>query len=298
MSYPQVAEVCALVRTLLLDYRVETGEIATDDVILRYMPVAWREMWDSMIAAGMERPRTTFYYPLAAYTARFYPEQAGVLNFAEPIKVEEAAPDATQPVGEVEAHTTNEIRLEVTSHGIANNTRVFVSGLPDPAAGEWFCYAADANHIVLRGSVFYGAFANGAGHVTTLASGAAFTRIAPIQTWERRTPQTTLSQYRWIGEGLQLHGATADRLLAVEAFLSAPPFPASVGDALRVDNCDNFMGYRTAALVAASQGRDDLFRTYSALAFVDKGDGQGGFLAGLVASSSKSAQRQKPERPV
>jgi hypothetical protein len=302
MSYPTAGDVCTIIRELLLADAAGAEAVYPDDRIIRMMGMAWREMWDALAQFGAQRPRATIYHLLPAYTAAYYPSKNGVFSLIEPIKVEEDTYTSSFSITAVADYGDGSIQVTTSAaHGLSSNARVIVVGVSQEADGDWFVTVVNSTSLKLNGSV-YRTDAVGASTaliVPTSAAMAGFTAIKPVTIWTRKAPAATLREYLWETDRFKFHGATAARLLSVTGVLAAPPAPTSESDVLAVDNCQNFIAYRTAGLLAGAQGRDDLFTRYSVMAIGpnQKPDGSGGFLAGLATVAARSAARTQTQRP-
>ncbi len=302
MSYPTAAEIIDLTRALILADAPGSELIYTNTRIMSSLGIAWREMWDALIAFGAARPRATFYHLLPAYTGAFYPSKFGVVGIADVVKVEEDSVGGSFDIISLQMGDDGSIVVSTGSpHGLASNGRVVIANANRETDGDWFVTVVDPSTLKLNGSEYRTGLSsvNARLIVPASASMTGFVPVAPVTMWTRRAPAPTLREYQWEADRFKFHGATADRLLSIAAVLSAPALPVAETDALTVDNCHNFLAYRTAALVAGAQGRDDLFTRYSVMALGpnQKPDGSGGYLAGLTAVAARSAQRNQTQRP-
>lgn len=303
MSYPVLSEVVSLTRSLLLLDAPGTETIYPADRFVKMIGMAWREMWDAMVQADMPRPRQTFYHLLPAYTNVFLPESAGVAGFSDPLMVEEMAPASSLTVSAITASTDGALNLTTQTHSLTTGARVIAVGINEDGNGDFFATIPDSTHVVLNGTIERGAALNPLNPRVLVPSDptlTSFSKVAPVSSWSRKAPAATLREYQWEGDRFKFHGATADRILSISGYLSAPPAPENDLDVLRVDNCHNFIAYRAAALLAGAQGRDDLFTRYTVMAIgaSQKPDGSGGFLAGLTGSKAKAGSRTQAARPI
>jgi hypothetical protein len=302
MSYPLAAEVVDLTRELLLADSLGAEFVYPDNRILRVVSVAWREMWDALAQFGAQRPRATYYHLLPAYTNVICPARESVFQVLEPIKVEEDQITSAVDISEISEAGSGEVLVTTAaSHGLSSNSRVVVTGANQDTDGDWFVTVTGATQLRLNGSVFRSAVTLGAPRLIVPSSAAmtGFTAVVPVTVWTRKAPAATLREYQWQTDRFRFHGATAQRLLSIAAILAAPPAPTARFDLLAVDNCQNFLAYRTAGLLAGAQGRDDLFTRYSVMALGpnQKPDGSGGYLAGLTTVAARSSQRTQTQRP-
>jgi hypothetical protein len=304
MSYPLLTEVVDLTRSLLLLDAPGAEAVYPSTRIVKMIGMAWREMWDAMVQADLPRPRQTFYHLLPSYTSVFFPESAGVSGFSDPLMVEEMAPSGSPlTVSAITAYTNGALNLTTPTHSLTSGARVIAVGINEDGNGDFFATIPDNTHVVLNGTVERGAPIKVGQAMIVIPSDptlVSFSKVNPVSSWTRKAPAATLREYQWEGDRFKFHGATADRILSITGYLSAPPAPEAETDVLRVDNCHNFIAYRAAALLAGAQGRDDLFTRYTVMAIgaSQKPDGSGGFLAGLTGSKAKAGSRTQAARPV
>jgi hypothetical protein len=302
MSYPLVSEVADLVRELMLANVAGAEATYPNSRIVTTMGIAWREMWDALAAFGMPRPRQTFYPLLPAYPTAFVPSRFGLPGIVDVLKLEEDSVTSSIGVIAIDQDSDGSILLTTaTDHGLSSNARVVVYNVNRQADGDWFITVPSTTQVKLNGSAYLtGEITVNAGIAVQASAGmTGFAAVNPLTLWTRKAPEATLREYQWETDRFRFHGATADRLLSINAVLASPPAPQADGDVLAVDNCHNFLAYRTASLLAGAQGRDDLFARYSVMALGpnQKPDGSGGFLAGLATLAARSAQRTQAQRP-
>jgi hypothetical protein len=300
MAYPRAGEVVSIVRALLLSDAMGAEHVYTDTRIIESIGIAWRELWDALILFGAGRPRTTFYHLLPAYTNILYPMNAGIVGFTDPLKVEEADVKLQFDITSVTSGPSPFIKITTSAaHNISAIINAVVVAADDDANGEWFVTPLTETELVLNGSFWDGSYVS-TGKEQLVVYSDNFSELNPVFQWTRKPIASTLGEYLWEMDRFRFQGATVDRLLSVYGDLSAPPAPTGEDDILEVDNSHNFLAYRTASLLAAAQGRQDLFASYSAMAVgpSQRPDGSGGFLAGLTSTASKALQRMQTQRTV
>ncbi|MGC4052876.1 MAG: hypothetical protein QM757_26410 [Paludibaculum sp.] len=301
MSYPAASKVLGVTRALLLaDASTGGDQIFTDARLLPFLGIAWREFWDALTSFGNQRPRLTMFWLLKPYTNAFYPQAAGLRGFTDLICVEEAAVDRSIDIASFsDSADGDEYKLTTNAnHGLVTNDRAFVVNAGEGADGEWFTTVVDATNAQLNGSFSTGLPPVNSGRAKLVIASGEFTNVSPITTWARRPVAAVLGEYQWEGDRLRFHGASSARLLSINAYAAPPDAPVAPTDILRVENCENFLSYRTASLAAGAQGREDLSNRYAIMALGQnqRPDGSGGYLAGLVASMARSMTRLQSQR--
>lgn len=102
MSVPTYEDICTLVRSLLSDTEVGTGEVFTNDMLQPFFSLAFREMHDSLAAFGYPRQKktSTATIPINTVSITCAALSTPITDMAEPLKLDDAASSAGpfQPV--------------------------------------------------------------------------------------------------------------------------------------------------------------------------------------------------------
>jgi hypothetical protein len=120
--------------------------------------------------------------------------------------------------------------------------------------------------------------------------------IYPVQSPPVTDGGPTLRQYCYENGTLFFLGA-GPQSVRIRYFQAAPAAPTTTGVTIAVDNCQNFLIFRTAGLAAATKGMTDLATLWNAMA-VGKSDGSSpGFIAGLTSAAEKARKKMQAQRP-
>jgi len=290
---PTVAQVLAHAADLLGD---PDRDVFEQDLLLNPFETAFRDLYRIGRKFNLPRINRVAYYNLPAYTTSLAPETANISDFGQPIRVWERGSLTTTAISG--ATNATPIVLTVASGtGFADNYHCTVDGVAGPTGRineDWYVTVSGTS-VTLVGSVAAGVWASGG---TLTYSADDFTSVRELaRSREDETPGVAIYTWEWRDEVLRFPGATQQRQLKIEYESSgAAPITGTVG----IDDSEDFLAYRTAALAALTRGMKSRGHELNQIACGrhERADGRDGLLHDLIAPElqQKSRVSKQPKR--
>jgi hypothetical protein len=240
---PQITDVFDGVRSIIDDNLIAGGEVFTNDILQRPFALAYRELYDAMLANGVKYVEQLAYYSLPAYTTMLSPAQIGITNFGEPVRLRERGATADIAITAVSVVGNGLQVTTSTPHGLSQNQEVTVWGVLGQlgANGRFFVDLVDATHAVLKGAASVGAYTSGG---TLTYGGDQFSPMTRVNdNLPQGVPGIDLQYWLWRGDRFLFQGAASTRELEIVFTVSGDaPTSGTVG----VDDSLNFLIFSTA----------------------------------------------------
>ncbi len=282
-------------RFYLGDDVVSGGEIFTDTRLEQPFQTAYRELFRALQGLSNPRVRREAFYDLPINTAVLVPATAGITDLGEVEFVEERGNVTSVAITGVAGTTT--VTVTAAGHPFVTGDQavIYKVGGILTANGMYGVTYGSSSTFVLNGCVGIGTYVSGG---TASLSGEQFVPVRPVDRIEGYiTASSMLGVYAWMEDTLRFPPCASVRQLRIVYISSASTVVAN-GDTTGVDDSQDFLAIRTAALAAASRGARDRATELNAIALGPDGraDGSGGILRELVAAGVKALQRMPGRR--
>lgn len=251
------------------------------------------------------------YFILPGNTSVFDPATAGLSSMPEPEFVEWRISNGGTAITNVVVGLNGSgnpiATVTSTGHGLLTGQQAQVYNVLgfdqfNSPNGAWTITKVDANNFTLNGCTAAGTYVSG-GIVTGGSATDQFLPclpmdfLQPIPTTSGVTSQTE-SAYAWEGGVFRFFPSSQARELRI-VYRASGVAPSLIATTIPIDDSQDFLATRTAAIAAATRGAGDraVELAIEALGPTRQADGSGGILGQLLRADIRNLQRKVYRRP-